>query len=70
MREYPQAIRGRSVGVSRPRWPDWISRIKRSHRARAERRIDVIARRAQQVRAGERAWDFIPDPRWHRGRRR
>ena len=67
MRSYPQVIGKRPVVVAPGRrWWERISRMRRGRRERASRSVDVIRRQAQLE---QRAWDHIPDPRWHRGRR-
>jgi hypothetical protein len=65
---YPQAIGERPASVAPGRrWLERITRIKRRRRAHPGPRVDVIERRAHEARLQERAWNYVPDPRWHRG---
>jgi hypothetical protein len=70
MRAYQQAIGERPVAVSPGRrWPERISRMRPSRRDRAGRSVEVIQRRVRQAQLQDRAWNYVPDPRWSGGRR-
>ena len=70
MRTYQQVIGERPVAVSPGRrWPGRITRMGRSRSERAGRSIDVVLRSVRQAQMQQRVWEYIPDPRWHRGRR-
>lgn len=68
MRSYSQTIGERSLAVvPGRRWPERISRIRPSGRARADRRVEAIERRMRQAQVQDRVWGYVPDPRWYWG---